>query len=89
MSGAQRQQHTHTPLAGVANSEFSHLSSFPFPAHVMYSLEEQDSQDHIAINLLPLLAREVQHKGEQPSQSKRTHRWVTSLDVSRLISRPL
>lgn len=54
----------------------------------MYNLEEQESQDHIAINLMPLLAKEMQHKGEQPSQTRKTHRWVILLDLPRLISSP-
>ncbi|XP_023659923.1 Fanconi anemia group D2 protein isoform X2 [Paramormyrops kingsleyae] len=46
--------------------------SFPFPASVMYNLDEDESQGGIAINLLPLLAEDVQHKGEQwsPAQDK-------------------
>lgn len=54
----------------------------------MYSLEEEESQDHIAINLLPLLAKEMQHKGELPNQTKNTHRWVISLHTSSLIFSP-
>uniref|UniRef100_A0A3B3ZMP0 Uncharacterized protein n=1 Tax=Periophthalmus magnuspinnatus TaxID=409849 RepID=A0A3B3ZMP0_9GOBI len=38
--------------------------SFPLPACSMYNLDEDDSQEQIAINLLPLLAKEAQHKGE-------------------------
>lgn len=34
----------------------------------MYNLEEDESQGGIAINLLPLLAKETQNKGEQQSQ---------------------
>lgn len=47
-------------------------SSFPFPASVMYNLDEDESQGGIAINLLPLLAEDFQHKGEQwsPPQDK-------------------
>ncbi|CAG06801.1 unnamed protein product, partial [Tetraodon nigroviridis] len=56
--------------------------TFPFPARVMYSLEEQESQDHIAINLLPLLAKETQHRGEQPSRTEKTHRRVSPLCLS-------
>uniref|UniRef100_A0A3B3Q1U1 FA complementation group D2 n=1 Tax=Paramormyrops kingsleyae TaxID=1676925 RepID=A0A3B3Q1U1_9TELE len=41
--------------------------SFPFPASVMYNLDEDESQGGIAINLLPLLAEDVQHKGERVS----------------------
>uniref|UniRef100_A0A7N6BN79 FA complementation group D2 n=1 Tax=Anabas testudineus TaxID=64144 RepID=A0A7N6BN79_ANATE len=33
--------------------------SFPFPARVMYNLDEEESQGGIAINLLPLLAQEM------------------------------
>uniref|UniRef100_A0A4W6F5S0 FA complementation group D2 n=1 Tax=Lates calcarifer TaxID=8187 RepID=A0A4W6F5S0_LATCA len=39
--------------------------SFPFPARVMYNLDEEESQGGIAINLLPLLAKDIQSKGEQ------------------------
>ncbi|XP_016536364.1 Fanconi anemia group D2 protein isoform X1 [Poecilia formosa] len=39
--------------------------SFIFPACALYNLEEDESQGGIAINLLPLLAKETQHKGEQ------------------------
>uniref|UniRef100_A0A3P9NXE1 FA complementation group D2 n=1 Tax=Poecilia reticulata TaxID=8081 RepID=A0A3P9NXE1_POERE len=42
--------------------------SFIFPACAMYNLEEDESQGGIAINLLPLLAKETQSKGEQQSQ---------------------
>ncbi|KAJ8409352.1 hypothetical protein AAFF_G00235500 [Aldrovandia affinis] len=38
--------------------------SFPFPAVVMYNLDEEESQGGIAINLLPLLAEDARHKGE-------------------------
>ncbi|KAJ7999200.1 hypothetical protein DPEC_G00212960 [Dallia pectoralis] len=37
--------------------------SHPFPACVMYNLDEEDSQVGIAINLLPLLSDDLQHKG--------------------------
>uniref|UniRef100_A0A7N6AQA6 FA complementation group D2 n=1 Tax=Anabas testudineus TaxID=64144 RepID=A0A7N6AQA6_ANATE len=39
--------------------------SFPFPARVMYNLDEEESQGGIAINLLPLLAQEMLNKAEQ------------------------
>ncbi|KAJ8258595.1 hypothetical protein COCON_G00176070 [Conger conger] len=42
--------------------------SFPFPAKVMYNLDEEESQGGIAINLLPLLAEDVRLKGEPWSQ---------------------
>ncbi|KAJ8259796.1 hypothetical protein GJAV_G00173550 [Gymnothorax javanicus] len=44
--------------------------SFPFPATVLYNLEEDESQGGIAINLLPLLAEDVRLKGEPWSQPK-------------------
>lgn len=40
----------------------------------MYDLENEDEQAAIAINLLPLLAREIQNKGEQPSQTNKAHK---------------
>lgn len=36
----------------------------------MYNLDEEESQGGIAINLLPLLTKEIQNKGEQQGQSK-------------------
>lgn len=45
--------------------------SVPFPACAMYNLEENESQEEqIAINLLPLLAKDMQNKGEQQSHKK-------------------
>uniref|UniRef100_A0A3Q3XSE3 Uncharacterized protein n=1 Tax=Mola mola TaxID=94237 RepID=A0A3Q3XSE3_MOLML len=41
--------------------------SFPFPARVMYSLDEEENPGCIAINLLPLLAKDIQSKGERVS----------------------
>uniref|UniRef100_A0A7N6AQL1 FA complementation group D2 n=1 Tax=Anabas testudineus TaxID=64144 RepID=A0A7N6AQL1_ANATE len=41
--------------------------SFPFPARVMYNLDEEESQGGIAINLLPLLAQEMLNKAERVS----------------------
>ncbi|CAL9703931.1 unnamed protein product [Knipowitschia caucasica] len=38
--------------------------SYPLPACALYNLDEDDSQEQIAINLLPLLAKELQHKAE-------------------------
>ncbi|KAI1890915.1 hypothetical protein AGOR_G00158510 [Albula goreensis] len=43
--------------------------SFPFPAEVKYNLDEEESQGGIAINLLPLLAEDIRHKGEPWSQT--------------------
>ncbi|KAG7219243.1 hypothetical protein INR49_019191 [Caranx melampygus] len=57
--------------------------SFPFPARVMYNLdEEEESQGMIAVNLLPLLARDVQSRGEQQSQKQKAHRRVSPLCLS-------
>ncbi|XP_038553843.1 Fanconi anemia group D2 protein isoform X1 [Micropterus salmoides] len=56
--------------------------SFPFPARVMYNLDEEESQGGIAINLLPLLASDVQNKGEQQSQTKKAHKRVSPLCLS-------
>nr|XP_015202792.1 PREDICTED: Fanconi anemia group D2 protein [Lepisosteus oculatus] len=42
---------------------------FPFPVKVMYSLdEEEESQGGIAVNLLPLLVKDLSQKGAQWSQ---------------------
>ncbi|KAM3621260.1 uncharacterized protein V6R79_008577 [Siganus canaliculatus] len=58
--------------------------SFPFPAKAMYDLDEnsQDDQPGIAINLLPLLAKDIQNKGEQQSQTKKAHRRDSPLCLS-------
>uniref|UniRef100_A0A669E4T5 FA complementation group D2 n=1 Tax=Oreochromis niloticus TaxID=8128 RepID=A0A669E4T5_ORENI len=48
--------------------------SFPFPARAMYKLYEDEDQGGIAINLMPLLAKDIQNKGE--------HRRVSSLCLS-------
>lgn len=53
-----------------------YLSSFPFPARVMYNLDEEESQGGIAINLLPLLTKDIQTKGEHQSQIKTAHKSV-------------
>uniref|UniRef100_A0A8C7G5Q3 FA complementation group D2 n=1 Tax=Oncorhynchus kisutch TaxID=8019 RepID=A0A8C7G5Q3_ONCKI len=37
---------------------------FPFPACIMYNLDDEESQGGIAINLLQLLSDDLQHKGE-------------------------
>uniref|UniRef100_UPI0037E954F8 Fanconi anemia group D2 protein n=1 Tax=Semicossyphus pulcher TaxID=241346 RepID=UPI0037E954F8 len=51
----------------------------PFPACIMFNLDEDDSQGGIALNLLPLLAKDIQSKGEQQSQTKKAHRRVSPL----------
>uniref|UniRef100_A0A8C8F8G1 FA complementation group D2 n=1 Tax=Oncorhynchus tshawytscha TaxID=74940 RepID=A0A8C8F8G1_ONCTS len=38
--------------------------SVPFPACMMYNLDDEESQGGIAINLLQLLSDDLQHKGE-------------------------
>ncbi|XP_035517616.1 Fanconi anemia group D2 protein [Morone saxatilis] len=58
------------------------LGSFPFPANVMYNLDEEESQGGIAINLLPLLANDIQNKGEQQSQIKKANKRVSPLCLS-------
>lgn len=65
------------PIIGVIIPPV-YLSSFPFPARVVYNLDEEESQGGIAINLLPLLAKEVQNKGEQQGQTK-AHKSVIPL----------
>lgn len=52
-------------------------SSFPFPPRVMYNLYD-DSDEVIAVNLLPLLANDIQSKGDQMSQTKTAKRSVTA-----------
>ncbi|XP_054472432.1 Fanconi anemia group D2 protein [Anoplopoma fimbria] len=53
--------------------------SFPFKPCVLYDLE---GQGNIAINLLPLLAKDVQTKGEQQSQTTKAHKRVSPLCLS-------
>ncbi|XP_010879858.2 Fanconi anemia group D2 protein isoform X2 [Esox lucius] len=55
--------------------------SFPFPVCAMYNLDEEDSQVGIAINLLPLLSDDLEHKGAQWSQTvnNKTQRRVSPL----------
>ncbi|XP_054640735.1 Fanconi anemia group D2 protein isoform X2 [Dunckerocampus dactyliophorus] len=45
--------------------------SFPFPARVMYDLDEEESQGGIAVNLMPLLAKDVHCKAEQCGRDKK------------------
>ncbi|KAM4740758.1 Fanconi anemia group D2 protein [Anableps anableps] len=56
--------------------------SFPFPACAMYNIEEEESQGCIAINLLPLLAKETQNKGEQQFQIGKQKKQVSPLCLS-------
>ncbi|XP_053355584.1 Fanconi anemia group D2 protein [Clarias gariepinus] len=52
--------------------------SFPFTASASYNLDEDESQGGIAINLLPLMAKELQYKAD----SKRDGRHVSPLCLS-------
>ncbi|XP_041834806.1 Fanconi anemia group D2 protein isoform X2 [Melanotaenia boesemani] len=56
--------------------------SLPFPACVMYNLDDEESQGGIAINLLPLLAKDIQNKGEQQTQIKKGQRRASPLCLS-------
>ncbi|XP_022047915.2 Fanconi anemia group D2 protein [Acanthochromis polyacanthus] len=56
--------------------------SFPFPARVMYKLDEGESQSEIAINLLPVLVQDLQNKGEQQNQTKKAQKRVSPLCLS-------
>uniref|UniRef100_I3KS20 FA complementation group D2 n=1 Tax=Oreochromis niloticus TaxID=8128 RepID=I3KS20_ORENI len=56
--------------------------SFPFPARAMYKLYEDEDQGGIAINLMPLLAKDIQNKGEQQNQVNKAHKRVSSLCLS-------
>ncbi|XP_059186008.1 Fanconi anemia group D2 protein [Centropristis striata] len=56
--------------------------SFPFTPTVMYDLEEEQSQQGIAINLLPLLAKDIQYKVEQKNQTKKANKRVSPLCLS-------
>uniref|UniRef100_A0A8C7G6C0 FA complementation group D2 n=1 Tax=Oncorhynchus kisutch TaxID=8019 RepID=A0A8C7G6C0_ONCKI len=57
---------------------------FPFPACIMYNLDDEESQGGIAINLLQLLSDDLQHKGELWSQTgnNKTQRRVSPLCLS-------
>ncbi|KAI4826711.1 hypothetical protein KUCAC02_030145 [Chaenocephalus aceratus] len=58
------------------------LGSFPLTPHVIYNLDDEESQGGIAINLLPLVAKELQNKGEQKSQTQKAHKRVSPLCLS-------
>uniref|UniRef100_A0A8C5AFA7 FA complementation group D2 n=1 Tax=Gadus morhua TaxID=8049 RepID=A0A8C5AFA7_GADMO len=55
--------------------------SLPLPACVLFNLDEEESEGGIAVNLLPLLAREVQHRAE-PWSSKTPKRQVSAVCLS-------
>ncbi|XP_076870482.1 Fanconi anemia group D2 protein [Brachyhypopomus gauderio] len=58
--------------------------SFPFPASVMYNLDEEESQGGIAINLLPLLAQDMPSRadGQTPAAHRNPRRRVSPLCLS-------
>ncbi|KAK2862170.1 hypothetical protein Q5P01_001703 [Channa striata] len=56
--------------------------SFPFLACVKYNLDEEESQGGIAINLLPLMAKDIQNKAEQQCQTKKAQKRVSPLCLS-------
>ncbi|XP_071351317.1 Fanconi anemia group D2 protein isoform X2 [Trachinotus anak] len=66
----------------VADLSAEITGSFPLPARVMYNLDEGESEGGIVINLLPLLAKDTQNKGEQQSQAKKAHKRVSPLCLS-------
>lgn len=66
---------TFIPVTTVINPMY--LSPFHFTPRVMYNLEDGETPG-IAINLLPILARDMQNKGEH-SQTKKAHKSVTLL----------
>uniref|UniRef100_A0AAR2LJ47 FA complementation group D2 n=1 Tax=Pygocentrus nattereri TaxID=42514 RepID=A0AAR2LJ47_PYGNA len=56
---------------------------FPFPASVMYNLDEDESQGGIAVNLLPLMSQDVLHRPDNRiSASQRNGRHVSPLCLS-------
>ncbi|XP_061778669.1 Fanconi anemia group D2 protein isoform X3 [Nerophis ophidion] len=48
--------------------------SFSFPARVMYDLEEEETQAVIAVNLMPLLAKDVHSKAKQHNGDKKDNK---------------
>lgn len=58
-------------------------SSFPFTASVMYNLDEDESQGGIAINLLPLMAKDLLHKADshRDGRSERIHTHCSNLHM--------
>lgn len=57
-------------------------SNFPLPARLMYNLGDGENWGAIAVNLLPLLAKELQHRGEQQSQHSKAQRQVDRSPIS-------
>uniref|UniRef100_A0A3B3DEN6 FA complementation group D2 n=1 Tax=Oryzias melastigma TaxID=30732 RepID=A0A3B3DEN6_ORYME len=58
------------------------LVSFLLPPRVLYNLDEDESQGGIAINLLPLLAKDAQSKGDELTQVNKTQKRVSPLCLS-------
>ncbi|CAL8335444.1 unnamed protein product [Lota lota] len=57
--------------------------SLPLPASVVYNLDEEESEGGIAVNLLPLLARELQHRAESwTHKDKKVKKSVSTLCLS-------
>uniref|UniRef100_A0A3B3BWQ5 FA complementation group D2 n=1 Tax=Oryzias melastigma TaxID=30732 RepID=A0A3B3BWQ5_ORYME len=56
--------------------------SFLLPPRVLYNLDEDESQGGIAINLLPLLAKDAQSKGDELTQVNKTQKRVSPLCLS-------
>ncbi|KAM6980739.1 Fanconi anemia group D2 protein [Aplochiton taeniatus] len=57
--------------------------SFPLPACVSYNLDDDESQGGIAVNLLPVLTKDLQHKGEPWSRTeKKACKRVSTLCLS-------
>uniref|UniRef100_A0A7N8YIQ7 FA complementation group D2 n=1 Tax=Mastacembelus armatus TaxID=205130 RepID=A0A7N8YIQ7_9TELE len=77
-----QEQIAQSVLSDFQNDFVVDVGSLPFPARVMYNLEEDESQACIAINLLPLLATDIQSKAEQQSQSKKADKRVSALCLS-------
>lgn len=45
----------------------------------MYKLYEDEEQGGIAINLMPLLAKDIQNKGDLQNQVNKAHKWVVPM----------
>ncbi|XP_011472951.1 Fanconi anemia group D2 protein [Oryzias latipes] len=56
--------------------------SFLLPPRVMYNLDDDESQGGIAINLLPLLAKDTQSKGDELTHDKKPLKRVSPLCLS-------
>lgn len=57
-------------------------SSFPFTVSAMYNLDEDESQGGIAINLLPLVAKDLQHKADCNGDGRSEHTTCTCITNS-------